>query len=71
MFVIYLADHGSKLDWSFIQKQQGMFAYTCVTPEQVKRLKEEYAIYLPEDGRISLAGLNDHNLPYVTKSFHA
>ena len=47
-----------------------MFAFTCVTPEQVKRLKEEYAIYLPEDGRISLAGLNDHNLPYVAKAFY-
>jgi aspartate/tyrosine/aromatic aminotransferase len=37
----------------------------------VKKLVEEYHIYLLSSGRISIAGLNDGNVAYVAKAFDA
>jgi aspartate/tyrosine/aromatic aminotransferase len=47
-----------------------MFAYTGLSLEQVKKLKSEYHIYLTDDGRISISGLNTKNVDYVSKAFH-
>lgn len=46
--------------------QKGMFSYTGLSENQVERLTAEYGIYLPKDGRINVAGLNEENLDYVT-----
>jgi aspartate aminotransferase, cytoplasmic len=37
----------------------------------VKELKEKYHIYMTNDGRISIAGLNSHNVKYVADSILA
>ena len=34
-----------------------MFTYTGLTPAQVKALREVHHVYMPNDGRISMAGL--------------
>lgn len=47
-----------------------MFAYTGLTKAQVERCIKEYHIYLTMNGRISIAGLNTHNVEYVAKAFH-
>jgi aspartate aminotransferase, mitochondrial len=65
-----LKANGSTLNWDHIVKQIGMFAYTGLNLEQVKRLKSEFHIYLTDDGRISISGLNTKNVDYVAKSFH-
>jgi len=39
-----------------------MFAYTGLKPNHVKVLMEEYDIYLSTVGRISIAGLTEHNV---------
>jgi aspartate/tyrosine/aromatic aminotransferase len=65
-----LKKHGSKQNWDHIVKQIGMFAYTGVNLEQVKRLKSEFHVYLTDDGRISISGLNTKNVDYVAKAFH-
>jgi len=65
-----LEEIGSKLDWSHIVKQRGMFAFTGLTPEQCDRLREEFHIYTIRSGRISIAGLNPSNVDYVAKAFH-
>ncbi len=57
--------------FEFIRKQTGMFAYTGISAVAVEQLKEKYAIYLPRDGRVSLAGLNEKTLSYVTDAFIA
>jgi aspartate aminotransferase len=61
---------GSDLNWDHIIRQIGMFAYTGLTLDQVKRLKSEFHIYLTDDGRISISGLNTGNVEYVAHSFH-
>ncbi|WP_140917917.1 amino acid aminotransferase [Limnobaculum xujianqingii] len=56
-------------DSSYLVKQTGMFSYTGLTPEQVDRLKNEYAIYLVRNGRMCLTGLNGANVERVAKAF--
>ena len=65
-----LLKQGSKLNWDHIVKQIGMFAFTGVSKDQVKRLKSEFHVYLTDDGRISISGLNTNNVEYVAKAFH-
>jgi len=65
-----LADLGNEHNWDHITSQIGMFAYTGLTKPMINQLREEYAIYMTMDGRISLAGLNSHNLKYCAEGFH-
>lgn len=52
-------------DFTFISKQKGIFSFTGLTKEQVIRMREEWAIYMIQNSRINIAGLNQHNLDYV------
>jgi aromatic-amino-acid transaminase len=52
-------------DFSFILKQRGMFSYSGLSKEQVRRLREEYSIYAIDTGRICVAALNSKNVNYV------
>jgi aspartate/tyrosine/aromatic aminotransferase len=51
--------------FDYLLSQKGMFSYTGLSEPQVERLISDYAIYLPSDGRINVAGLNGENLDYV------
>ncbi|AOY88440.1 aromatic amino acid aminotransferase [Marinobacter salinus] len=55
-------------DFSFIARQRGMFSFLGITPEQVRRLREENGIYLLDSSRVNVAGLNDRVLPMVAKA---
>jgi len=52
-------------DWTFLSRQVGFFAYFAMSPEEVSQLTKEYALYLPGDGRINIAGLNSYNLDII------
>jgi aromatic-amino-acid transaminase len=52
-------------DWSFILRQRGMFSYSGLTKEQVRRLREEYSIYTIDTGRICVAALTTKNVDFV------
>ncbi len=52
-------------DFSYFIKQRGMFSYTGLSPVQVDRLREEFAVYLVRSGRMCVAGLNSRNVEYV------
>ena len=58
-------------DFSYLIKQRGMFSYTGLSPEQVDRLREEFAVYLVKSGRMCVAGLNSNNVDYVADAFVA
>jgi aspartate/tyrosine/aromatic aminotransferase len=51
-----------------IAQAQGMFAFTGLSSAQVDTLISKYSIYMTQDGRINLAGLNDTNLEYVVEA---
>lgn len=62
LFVDTLQSKGVNRDFSFISDQRGMFSFSGLTPEQVDRLKDEYAIYLVRSGRINVAGITPDNV---------
>jgi aspartate/tyrosine/aromatic aminotransferase len=62
-----LKDHGVPGDYSFIQRQRGMFSFSGLTKSQVERLREEYAIYVVGSGRINVAGLTPCNIDRVAE----
>ncbi len=51
-------------DFSFIERQRGMFSFLGVSSEQVRALRERHHVYLTEDSRMNIAGLRDENLAY-------
>src|SRR5690606_18207642 len=62
LFVQTLRDHGVEQDFSFLARQKGMFSFSGLTPEQVKRLREQHSIYMVGNGRINVAGITENNV---------
>lgn len=54
-----------RADFAFIDRQTGMFSYSGLNEVQVARLREEFAIYAVDSGRICVAALNLANLDHV------
>ncbi len=67
-FIEQLSEKIPETDFSFLAGQQGMFSILGLTKPLVDRLRNEFAIFLPDNGRISIPGLNPSNLDYVTSS---
>lgn len=57
--------------WEHIVHQIGMFSFTGLTPEQVAKLEKVYHVYMTANGRMSMAGLNSHNVKYVAEAINA
>ncbi|WP_312528647.1 amino acid aminotransferase [Paracoccus sp. (in: a-proteobacteria)] len=54
--------------FDFIEQHRGMFSRLGATPEQVKMIKDEFAIYLVGDSRLNIAGLNDESVPILARA---
>ena len=52
-------------DFRFVLEQRGMFSYSGLSKDQVRRLREEYSIYTIDTGRICVAALTSKNVDYV------
>ena len=52
-------------DFGFVLKQRGMFSYSGLSKDQVRRLREEKSIYTIDTGRICVAALTSKNVDYV------
>ncbi|GFG20886.1 aspartate aminotransferase, cytoplasmic [Aspergillus udagawae] len=57
--------------WDHLLKQSGMFGFLGLSPDIVEKLKTEYHIYMAENSRVSIAGLNPANVEYVAQSIAA
>ncbi|TWT85646.1 Aspartate aminotransferase [Posidoniimonas polymericola] len=68
LLVEKLAEHGAPGDFEFIKRQKGMFSFSGLTPDQVERLKNDYAIYIVGSGRINVAGITPSNVDRLAKS---
>ncbi len=62
LFVETLKEKGVAGDFSFINRQNGMFSFSGLSVEQVNRLKAEFAVYIVGSGRISVAGMTKNNM---------
>jgi len=56
-------------DFSYLSQQKGFFSRLNFNPKQIQFLRNEKGIYLVENGRINIAGLNEKNSEYVIDSF--
>jgi aspartate/tyrosine/aromatic aminotransferase len=54
-----LQSRGLDRDFSFITRQNGMFSFSGLSDEQVRRLRDDYSIYIVKGGRINVAGITD------------
>lgn len=61
-FVSTLQQQGVDRDFSFITRQNGMFSFSGLTPEQVDTLREKESIYIVGSGRINVAGITSANM---------
>jgi aspartate aminotransferase len=71
LIVEKLAAAGIEQDFSFIQRQHGMFSFFGISPEQINRLKDEYAIYMVGSSRMNVAGISSSNIDYFAQSVAA
>nr|WP_275946237.1 amino acid aminotransferase [Vibrio metschnikovii] len=62
LFVTRLQEIGVNADFSFIERQNGMFSFSGLNKQQVQRLKEEFGVYIVGSGRISVAGMTKNNM---------
>jgi aromatic-amino-acid transaminase len=49
-------------NFDYVLQQKGMFSFTGLTPEQVTRLREEFAVYLVGSGRLCMAALTGNTI---------
>ena len=62
LLVQKLGEHGAPGDFSFIQRQRGMFSFSGLTKPQVEALRKRHAIYIVGSGRINVAGVTTDNV---------
>ncbi len=66
-----LAQAGLADAFDHIRAQRGMFSYLGVSVEQVRRLREEFSIYMVDSSRVNVAGVNRQNLDYLADALVA
>lgn len=54
--------------FGFLAAHQGMFSLIPSTPDQVRALREDHAVYLVGDGRMNVAGLSPGSIPHVARA---
>ena len=62
LLVETLAATGVDADFSFILRQRGMFSFSGLTQEHVRKLRDEHSIYIVGSGRINVAGITAANV---------
>lgn len=70
-FVKQIQTTGISEDFSFIEREKGMFSFLGVDVDQVQSLVNDYSIYLVNSSRINVAGINDKNIEYLASSLAA
>lgn len=62
-----LIAESSKRDYSYLLGCKGLFCFTGLSKEQIHTLIEKCAIYMTQDGRLNVAGINRDNLDRIVK----
>jgi len=55
-------------DFSFIEKQRGMFSYSGLSKDVITTLRERFHIHALDSGRICVAAMNNKNIEYICSS---
>jgi aspartate aminotransferase len=58
-------------DFSFIERERGMFSFLGLSEAQVARLIADYGLYMVNSSRINVAGISQTNVDYVADALAA
>ncbi len=56
------------LDFGWLRRQRGMFSLLGLDEAGVNALRAKHHVYMPQDGRINVAGISDGNVDYVARA---
>ncbi len=56
------------VDFSFIERQHGMFSFFGINKVQIELLRANYGIYMVGSSRMNVAGISADNIDYFAKS---
>ena len=62
LFVATLKEKGVDQDFSFIERQNGMFSFSGLSTEQVLKLRSDSAVYAVNSGRFNVAAMTTGNM---------
>lgn len=68
MLVDKLEENGAQQDFSFLNTQKGMFSFLCITPEQVREMRDKHSVYFVGSSRINVAGINQQNVDTLARA---
>lgn len=58
------------MNFDYLRSHKGMFSFIDMDKSQVQRMIDQYAIYMTDNGRISIPGLTTKNINYVADSLN-
>jgi aspartate/tyrosine/aromatic aminotransferase len=65
LFAGKLAERLPGHDFGWLRRQRGMFSLLGLDAAGIARLRDEYHVYVPPDGRMNVAGISDGNVDHV------
>jgi aspartate aminotransferase len=69
--VAHLRALGHEEQATSLVRQTGMFSMLPLTPDQMRRLRGQFGIYGTTSGRINIAGVSAHRIPYLAQGIAA
>ncbi|WP_137992405.1 aromatic amino acid transaminase [Streptomyces vilmorinianum] len=54
-----------------LARQKGMFSMLPLTPDQMRRMRRQFGIYGTTSGRINIAGISAHRIPFLAQGIAA
>lgn len=71
LLVKTLKDRGVEQDFSFIERQNGMFSFSGLSREQVSKMREESGVYAVDSGRFNVAAMTTGNMDALCEAIAA
>ena len=62
LLVSTLKEKGVARDFSFIERQNGMFSFSGLSKDQVVKMREDSAVYAVDSGRFNVAAMTTGNM---------
>jgi aspartate/tyrosine/aromatic aminotransferase len=63
-----LISKAKHMNFDYLRGHKGMFSFVDLNKHQVQKMIDKFAIYMTDNGRISVAGLTAKNIDYVVNS---
>ena len=68
---VQLANALGQSDFGFITRQRGMFSFLGLNEDQVRKIRDEYSVYMVDSSRINIAGINQGNLDLLQEAIRS